>query len=123
MVENVMGSDMENPCKTLWLEERVKELEAKVAAYKDQNNRLFRKLREAWPDDMRLSCESTTEKAELTLEEITLETDELGIWLLVGDQQAGHVSWYEITKRIQQQLLQEKFMLALAKLDEEDGLL
>lgn len=57
------------------------------------------------------------------MSDITLETDEIGIWLLVDDgwgpKQAGHVSWYQITKRIQQQLLQEKFMLVLAELDKE----
>lgn len=59
--------------------------------------------------------------------DITLETDEVGIWLLEmtpdGMNQIGHVSWHEMTKRIQQQLLQEKFMLALAEVDQEDGLL
>ena len=57
----------------------------------------------------------------LNMEDVTLETDEIGIWLIVetthGPQQAGHVSWYEITKRIQQQLLQEKFLLALIEMD------
>lgn len=54
---------------------------------------------------------------------ITLETDELGIWLIHeepnwGTQtQMGHISWREITKRIQQQLLQEKYLLVLAELD------
>ena len=89
----------------------------------DQIKHTLRKLQEARPDDMRLLCESVTEKAELTLEDIKLETDDIGIWLLVGDKQAGHVSWYEITRRIEQKLLQEKFLLALAKFDEEDGLL
>ena len=55
------------------------------------------------------------------VEDVTLETDEIGIWLVVntthGPQQVGHVSWYEITKRIQQQLLQEKFLLALIEMD------
>ena len=59
--------------------------------------------------------------------EITLETDDIGIWLLEmtpeGMNQIGHVSWYEITRRIEQKLLQEKFLLALARLDEEDDLL
>lgn len=55
---------------------------------------------------------------------ITLETDELGIWLTHENSwgvksQMGHISWQEITKRIQQQLLQEKFMLVLAELDKE----
>lgn len=59
----------------------------------------------------------------LDVDSLNLETDEIGIWLVVntshGPQQVGHVSWYEITKRIQQKLLQEKFLLTLAKLDGE----
>lgn len=74
-------------------------------------------------DEFDAELETFRAQGRLTLADITLETDEIGIWLLVGDQQAGHVSWYAITKRIQQQLLQEKFMLALARLDEEDDLL
>lgn len=74
-------------------------------------------------DEFDAELETFRAQGRLTLADITLETDEIGIWLLVGDKQAGHVSWYEITKRIQQQLLQEKFMLALARLDEEDDLL
>jgi hypothetical protein len=58
---------------------------------------------------------------------ITLETDEVGLWLLEmtpeGVNQIGHVSWHEITKRVQDQLLQEKFLIALAEADKEDGLL
>ena len=58
---------------------------------------------------------------------ITLDTDELGIWLIDktpdGPQQMGHISWKEITRGVQQALLQEKFLVALAKLDEEDELL
>lgn len=56
---------------------------------------------------------------------ITLETDELGIWLIHEEpnwgtkSQMGHISWHEVTKRIQQQLLQEKFLLVLAELDKE----
>ena len=61
------------------------------------------------------------------MRDITLETDNIGIWLLEmtpdGMNQLGHVSWYEITKRIQQQLLQEKFLIALAKMDEEEDLI
>jgi hypothetical protein len=61
------------------------------------------------------------------MRDITLETDSVGIWLLKmtpeGANQIGHVSWHEITRRIQDQLLQEKFLMALAKIDEEDGLL
>lgn len=57
---------------------------------------------------------------------ITLDTDELGIWLIEeteeGPKQMGHISWKEIT-RGEQALLQEKFRIALAKIDQEDGLL
>ena len=58
---------------------------------------------------------------------ITLDTDELGIWLIEeaegGTKQMGHVSWKEITRGVQQALLQEQFLIALAKIDQEDGLL
>jgi len=74
-------------------------------------------------DEFEAELEAFRAQGRLTLEEIKLETDELGIWLLVGDKQAGHVSWYELTRHIQQQLLQEKFLLVLSKLDEEDGLI
>jgi len=74
-------------------------------------------------DEFEAELEAFRKQGRLTLEDITLETDEIGIWLLVGDQQAGHVSWYEITRRIEQKLLQEKFLLALAKFDEEEGLI
>lgn len=61
------------------------------------------------------------------MRDITLETDDIGIWLLEmtpdGMNQLGHVSWYEITKRLEKQLLQQKFMLALARIDEEDDLI
>ena len=59
------------------------------------------------------------------LSSLTLDTDELGIWLItdgVGEtQQLGHISWKVITQGVQQALLQERFLLALAKLDEEEG--
>lgn len=74
-------------------------------------------------DEFEAELEAYMAQGRLTLSDITLETDEIGIWLLVGDQQAGHVSWYEITKRIQQQLLQEKFLIALAETDAEEGLI
>ena len=52
---------------------------------------------------------------------ITLDTDELGIWLIeetaIGPQQMGHISWREITRGVQQALLQEKFLIALAEID------
>jgi hypothetical protein len=58
---------------------------------------------------------------------ITLDTDEIGIWLICetthGPQQMGHISWKEITRGVQQALLQEKFLIALADIDQEDGLL
>ena len=52
---------------------------------------------------------------------ITLDTDDLGIWLIdetdEGPQQLGHISWREITRGVQQTLLQEKFLIALAEID------
>jgi len=58
---------------------------------------------------------------------ITLDTDELGIWLIEeteeGIKQMGHISWKEITRGVQQALLQEQFLVALAKIDQEDGLI
>ena len=54
---------------------------------------------------------------------LTLDTDELGIWLInetpEGPQQLGHISWREITRGVQQALLQEKFLIVLAELDKE----
>lgn len=54
---------------------------------------------------------------------ITLDTDELGIWLIdetdEGPQQRGHISWREITRGVQQALLQEKFLIALAEADKD----
>ena len=56
-------------------------------------------------------------------ENYTLEDDEIGIWLLIEDGWQKHrvagVTWHQITKRIQQQLLQEKFLMVLAKLEED----
>lgn len=58
---------------------------------------------------------------------ITLDTDELGIWLIEetpdGPLQMGMVSWKQITQGVQTALLQEKFLIALARLDEIEGLL
>lgn len=58
---------------------------------------------------------------------ITLDTDELGIWLIEetpdGPLQMGMVSWKQVTQGVQTALLQEKFLLALARLDEMEGLL
>lgn len=54
---------------------------------------------------------------------ITLGTDELGIWLInetaQGPEQMGHISWKELTRGVQQCLLQEKFMIALIEMDKE----
>ena len=54
---------------------------------------------------------------------ITLDTDELGIWLIdekqEGPQQLGHISWREITRGVQQALLQEKFLIVLAEIDKD----
>ena len=62
------------------------------------------------------------------IENVTLQTDELGIWLVEELDnglvlQMGCISWKEVTRGVQQCLLQEKFLIALARLDEEDGLL
>ena len=58
---------------------------------------------------------------------ITLDTDEFGIWLIEetegGPKQMGHISWKEITRGVQDALLQEQFLIALAKIDQEDGLI
>ena len=59
--------------------------------------------------------------------DITLDTDELGIWLIEdtdeGPKQLGMVSWKQITQGVQTALLQEQFLIALAKIDQEDGLI
>ena len=59
--------------------------------------------------------------------DFTLDTDELGIWLIGetpdGPQQIGHISWKEVTRGVQQALLQEKFLIALTEIDQEDDLL
>lgn len=56
---------------------------------------------------------------------ITLDTDELGIWLIKetpdGPQQMGHISWKEITRGVQQSLLQEKFLITLSEIEQEEG--
>ena len=57
------------------------------------------------------------------MSEITLDTDELGIWLINdtpdGPQQMGHISWKEVTRGVQNALLQEKFLIVLAELDKD----
>mgnify|MGYP000061510382 CR=1 FL=1 len=59
--------------------------------------------------------------------DITLDTDELGIWLIEetpdGPKQMGMVSWKQITQGVQTALLQERFLIALARMDEMEGLL
>ena len=49
---------------------------------------------------------------------ITLDTDELGIWLIddtpEGPQQMGHVSWEEITRGVKRALLEEVKFIAIA---------
>ena len=54
---------------------------------------------------------------------ITLDTDDLGIWLIdetdEGPQQLGHISWREVARGVQQALLQEKFLMALAEIDKD----
>jgi len=55
---------------------------------------------------------------------ITLDTDELGIWLVDETedgnfQQMGHISWQEVTRGVQQALLQERFLIVLQKMGQE----
>lgn len=63
-------------------------------------------------------CAAMTKHREDPLLNLTLDTDELGIWLItdgVGEtQQLGHISWREIARGVQQALLQENFLIALA---------
>jgi len=51
---------------------------------------------------------------------ITLDTDELGIWLIhetdQGPEHIGHISWKEVTRGVQQALLQERFLIVLQKM-------
>ena len=58
---------------------------------------------------------------------ITLDTDELGIWLIEetpdGPQQMGHISWKTVAQGVQTALLQEKFLIALTQFYQEDDLL
>jgi len=52
---------------------------------------------------------------------ITLDTDELGIWLInetpEGPQQMGMVPWAEVARGVRTALLQEKFLTALRELE------
>ena len=69
-------------------------------------------------------CAAMTKHREDPLLNLTLDTDELGIWLItdgVGEtQQLGHISWREIARGVQQALLQENFLIALALGREEE---
>ena len=64
-----------------------------------------------------------TFNSEDPLSNLTLDTDELGIWLITEEagetQQLGHISWKEVTRGVQQALLQEKFLIALAEMDKD----
>jgi len=63
--------------------------------------------------------------SEDPLKYLMLDTDEYGIWLVddrpEGPLQLGHISWRTITQGVQNTLLKEKFLMALAKMDEEEG--
>ena len=65
----------------------------------------------------------TTFNKEDPLLNLTLDTDDLGIWLIneapEGAQQMGHISWKEVARGVQQALLQEKFLIALAEIDKD----
>jgi hypothetical protein len=67
--------------------------------------------------------EAKLDKVEALLN-LTLDTDDLGIWLVdeapEGTQQMGHISWKEqIARGVQQSLLQEKFMIRLLEIDKD----
>jgi len=65
----------------------------------------------------------TTFNSEDPLLNLTLATDELGIWLVdegVGEtQQLGLISWKEVARGVQQALLQERFLIALLEMDKD----
>ena len=65
----------------------------------------------------------TTFNKEDPLLNLTLDTDELGIWLIneapEGTQQMGHISWKEIARGVQQALLREKFLIRLLEIDKD----
>ena len=58
---------------------------------------------------------------------LTLDTDDLGVWLVnetpEGPQQMGHISWMAIKQGVQTAFFQEQFAMALDKLDAEEALL
>ena len=64
-----------------------------------------------------------TFNSEDPLSNLTLDTDELGICLddetPEGPQQLGHIAWKEVARGVQQALLQEKFLIALAEMDKD----
>ena len=66
--------------------------------------------------------EAKLDKVEALLN-LTLDTDDLGIWLVdeapEGTQQMGHISWKQVARGVQQALLQEKFMIALIEMDKD----
>lgn len=74
-------------------------------------------------DEFDAELEAFRKQGRLTLEDITLDTDEFGIWLITevaeGPQQLGHISWKEVARGVQQALLQEKFLIALAEMDKD----
>lgn len=49
---------------------------------------------------------------------ITLDTDEIGIWLIdetpEGPQQMGLVTWSEITKRVRQKIRQAEYLESIS---------
>lgn len=56
--------------------------------------------------------------------DLTLGTDERGIWLrddaAQGLKQIGFISWEDVTRNVQACLLQEKILTALDKMDSAD---
>ena len=54
---------------------------------------------------------------------ITLDVDEMGIWLVDETEdevmQMGHISWREVTRGVQQALLQERFLIVLQEMGQE----
>ena len=70
-----------------------------------------------------MSNNITTFNKEDPLLNLTLDTDELGIWLInetpEGPQQMGHISWKQVARGVQQALLQEKFLIALIEMDKD----
>jgi hypothetical protein len=65
----------------------------------------------------------TTFNKEDPLLNLTLDADELGIWLIdeapEGTQHMGYISWKQVARGVQQALLQEKFLIALIEMDKD----